>query len=128
MSHDCNGCKCFKQFSNKTSCQYTQIQYIHIPGCPCKECLVKVICNTICADLVYVLERRLEIRDPYRSERVGNVKENIMAPHSWGSMSSSISSFSIPTKPNNISTIRKAIRNKSNHYKIYSNNRLRRIP
>lgn len=122
MSHDCDGCRCFKQFSNKISCQYTQIQHVHIPGCPCKECLLKVMCNTICVDLVYVLERRLEIRDPYRSEKVGNIKENVMVPHSWGSISSSSS------KPNNLSTLRKAIKNKSNHHKTYSNNRLRRIP
>ena len=101
MSNDCNGCKCltsFKPFGKpKMVCKFTQLIYDFIPGCPCKECLVKVICNSICADLVYMLKNRLEILEPYRSFVVGNSKDKdsgfqssssyswgITTPTSWG--------------------------------------------
>lgn len=97
MSHDCDGCKCHKKVfmkldKEKRTCKYTQIQYDHIPGCPCKECLVKVTCNTLCDDVVYMLKHRLEIREPYRSYMTGGRKDigdgAGVSSCSWGSISS----------------------------------------
>jgi hypothetical protein len=90
---DCNGCRAHSDYGvSHKSCRYTQVNYIYIPGCPCHECLVKVTCNAICGDMVYLLKHRLEISDPFRNDVVGQIKERdfrAAQSYSWGSLSSS---------------------------------------
>lgn len=46
----CKGCTTLRYFDGREECGYTLLDVNELINCPCKECLVKVTCEKICAD------------------------------------------------------------------------------
>jgi len=44
----CEGCRSVVSISRVNECQYTIRGIKDLLDCPCKECLVKLMCNTTC--------------------------------------------------------------------------------
>jgi hypothetical protein len=50
IDKNCIGCLSLSRVphDHKAECQYTNGGITSIPNCPCKECLIKMICDTTC--------------------------------------------------------------------------------
>lgn len=53
---NCKGCKsivCYTYVNNKRiiECAYTHAGTGYLSGCPCHECIIKMICNSVCGVL-----------------------------------------------------------------------------
>jgi len=60
MSNECEGCRSYTQ----TYCSYGLIHNIsNTNGCPCKTCLVKGVCVSICEEFINYKLLSREIKD-----------------------------------------------------------------
>lgn len=48
---ECKGCKSLIKLPLKSECRFTPEGVLDIPICPCKDCLVKVLCVDVCDKL-----------------------------------------------------------------------------
>jgi hypothetical protein len=47
---NCDGCKSLRFCHGKFECVYTRIGIKELNKCPCKECLLKIICQESCPE------------------------------------------------------------------------------
>lgn len=58
---ECKGCKTYDE---KGYCRFGVIQNIeNTDGCPCRTCLIKVICNNLCDEFINYKRSSREIHD-----------------------------------------------------------------
>jgi len=80
---DCTGCLSKVHIDigkiERDECSHTDPSTLDIPNCPCKTCIVKAMCNTLCVDLVnaardYPRARAWPLRIGQIKSRAENVK------------------------------------------------------
>ena len=69
---ECKGCKsCIDPFSTQLQICFYNMQHIHfIDNCPCRKCLIKVMCNTLCKE--FKEQRYEQIRRSWYKTRKQN--------------------------------------------------------
>lgn len=63
---ECKGCKSLIKLPIKRECRFTPEGVSDIPSCPCKDCLVKVLCVEVC-DKLSILIIELDSRSKYKT-------------------------------------------------------------
>jgi hypothetical protein len=55
IDKNCIGCLSLTRVPHyhKAECKYTNGGVTSIPNCPCKECLIKIICQTSCENFLH---------------------------------------------------------------------------
>jgi len=63
-TEDCRGCLSKMHISTlstgtieRDECSHTDPSVLDIPECPCKVCIVKVMCNTLCQEFIDTAKR-----------------------------------------------------------------------
>ena len=60
---NCKGCQAFIRMEPKDNhpikreCAFTYNNYVTLPKCPCKECMVKIVCRHRCENLDKVIKK-----------------------------------------------------------------------
>lgn len=57
LVEECRGCKSYIMLPLKAECRFTIEGVSDIPDCPCKKCLVKVVCVEVCDPLSKIIKK-----------------------------------------------------------------------
>jgi len=75
--NECKGCALRSQFGRRKECIMTESYIRDIKDCPCKICLIKMSCSSLCSDFVKVFNKDIGKRTWISKQRVNSPRPTV---------------------------------------------------
>lgn len=74
--NECKGCALRSQFGRRKECIMTESYIRDIKDCPCKICLIKMSCSSLCSDFIKIYKRDVGVANLWIKIEVNTPRPN----------------------------------------------------